>query len=113
MANDSRGQCRNRHRASWSSASLRANSASVDARKNRSFSTRRANVSSGSATFTLRSLHAFLQTILHALDLSFLLTNGQMRDTKDDGEHGMVSRPLLHLFPNAPFLLGQLLPDSG
>src|SRR5579871_1205641 len=112
MANDSRGQHRKRHRASSSSASLRAYSTSVEARKNGSLSTRRASVSSGSVMFPSRSLHTFLQTILDTFDLSPLLCYGQMRDAKDARVHRMAPFPLSHLFPNAPLYVGQLLPNG-
>src|SRR5690348_13141388 len=101
MANDSGGQRSKRHRASASSPSLRANNTSVDARKNGSFSTRRASVSSGSVMLASRSFLTFLQTILHALDLSSLLVLRQVCVAEDDGEDRMTPLPLLHLLPNA------------
>jgi hypothetical protein len=63
--------------------------------------------------FASRSFLTFLQTILHALDLSSLLVLRQMYDAKDDGEHRMAPLPLLHLLPKTLLHVGQLLPHGS
>jgi hypothetical protein len=60
--------------------------------------------------FTSRSFLTFFQTILYALDLPFLLSNGQMRDAQDGSEHRMAPLALLHLFPETSLYIGHLLP---